>query len=78
MPNKGPCSHDQMMIRLARQIASLERRQRNLKRELKIIAADLRTRRRELKAISQELADKAPGRGTEPAVWRKARVIWPN
>ena len=44
---KRPCTHDQVMIRLARQIASLERRQRNLKRELKIIAADLRTRRAE-------------------------------
>lgn len=50
-------SHDEQLMRLARQVSKLETKAREQRRQLKQTTADLRARRRELKAYAQSVSD---------------------
>lgn len=57
---KSKTTPDAQLVSLARRIASLETRQRALKREMEEVRGELITKRRMLKALSQDLADRRP------------------
>jgi septal ring factor EnvC (AmiA/AmiB activator) len=50
-------AHDEQLMRLARQLAKLETKARELRRQLKVVTKDIKARRKELKAYSQRVAD---------------------
>lgn len=50
-------SHDEQLLKIARQVTRLENRAKDKRRELKLIMGELKARRKELKAYTQNLAD---------------------
>lgn len=62
-------SHDEQLMRFARNVAKLETRARELRKQLKTVTSELRYRRRELKQYAQAVTDipwneRAPNFGT--------------
>lgn len=53
----APLSHDAQLMKLARHVARLEGRARELRGALKRVTSELKARKRELKGYAQSVAD---------------------
>lgn len=50
-------SHDEQLMRMARNIAKLETKARSLRAQLKLVVKDLKAEKKTLRAYAQSLAD---------------------